>query len=149
MDEIPCRECSAPVTAEAVVCPACGASRPAQREGEGEGYEWKSPMQWMGGPLVHVAFGHGPDGRPRTARGVIAIGQRAIGGVAIGIVAGGFVSIGMVSVGVFSVGIVALGALVAVGGNAVGFLSIGVVAMGYKVGGVATFGWKTMFSLQK
>jgi hypothetical protein len=149
LEEIPCRECSAPVDPRLAVCPQCGAPRPAQREWVGEGYEWKSAAQWMGGPIVHVAFGNGRDGRPRTARGIIAIGQRAGGGVAIGIIAGGFVSIGLVSVGVFSFGVVAIGAVLAVGGNAFGLMSIGVVAVGYKVGGVATFGVKTLFSLMK
>src|SRR5262245_39417351 len=119
METIPCRTCSAPVAADAAVCPQCGAPRPAQREWEGEGYEWKSSWLWMGAPGVHVAFGNGRDGRARTARGVIAIGQRAIGGVAIGILAGGFVSFGVVSCGVFSLGVVSIGALAAFGVNAI------------------------------
>jgi hypothetical protein len=149
MENISCRECGASVSAEVVVCPQCGAPRPAQREWAGEGFEWKSAWQWMGGPVVHVAFGNGRDGRPRTARGVIAIGQRAVGGVAIGILAGGFVSLGVVSVGVFSLGVVSIGALLAVGVNALAPLAIGVVAVGYKAGGVAAVGWKILFSTVK
>jgi len=149
MENIPCRECHAPVGAEAAVCPQCGAPRPAQREWAGEGYEWKSKWQWMGGPVVHIAFGNGRDGRPRTARGVIAIGQRAVGGVAIGIIAGGFVSLGIISAGVFSLGVVSVGALVALGVNAVAPLAIGVVAVGYTAGGVTAVGWKILFSVTK
>src|SRR5437879_4015550 len=76
------RDCSAEVAADAPVCPQCVAPRPARREWHGEGFEWKSRRTWMGWPLVHIAFGKGSDGRPRVARGVIAIGQRAIGGLA-------------------------------------------------------------------
>ena len=149
VENTPCRQCSKLVSAATAVCPHCGAPKPAVREWKGEGYEWKSASHWMGEPVVHVAFGNGADGRPRTARGVIAIGQRAVGGIAIGIVAAGLVSIGMVSVGVFSFGVVALGAFLAVGGNAIAPVAIGLVAAGYAVGGVATFGWKVLFSAMK
>ncbi len=149
MTPIACRQCAAPVDPRLAVCPHCNAPRPAQREWVGEGYEWRSEFAWMGSPLVHIAFGNGRDGRPRTARGVIAIGQRAVGGVAIGILAGGFVSLGVISIGVFSLGVVAVGALLAVGVNALAPLAIGVVAVGYAVGGVSTLGWKILFSVTK
>ncbi len=149
MNSIPCRECATPVSDGTAVCPQCGAPRPAQREWTGEGYEWKSRALWMGAPVVHVAFGSDRAGRPRPARGVIAIGQRAVGGVAIGILAGGFISIGVVSVGVFSLGVVSVGALMALGVNALAPFAIGVVAIGYKVGGVAAIGWKILFSVAK
>lgn len=146
MNPIPCRDCTMPVSGDVAVCPHCGALRPARREWAGEGFEWKSRALWMGVPVVHVAFGNDHAGRPRTARGVIAVGQRAAGGVAIGILAGGFVSFGVVSCGVFSLGVVSIGALMACGVNALAPLAVGVVAAGYKVGGVATFGWKLLFS---
>lgn len=149
MENIPCRQCSQLVSTATAVCPHCGAPKPAVREWKGEGYEWKSASRWLGAPVVHVAFGNGSDGRPRTARGIVAIGQRAVGGVAIGIVAAGFVSVGMVSLGVFSFGVVALGAFLAVGGNAIAPVAIGLVAAGYAVGGVATFGWKVLDSAMK
>lgn len=149
MLSVSCRECGAPVNAEDATCPHCGALQPGRAQIEAVGYEWKSRGRWMGLPLVHVAFGHDETGRARTACGMIAVGQRAVGGVAIGIVAGGFVSLGIVSLGVFSLGVVSFGALVACGVNAIGALSIGVVAVGYKVGGVATFGWKVLFSATK
>lgn len=149
MEPINCRDCSTPVAPDLAVCPHCGAPRPAQREWSGEGFEWKSSWLWMGAPVVHVAFGNGRDGRPRTACGLIAIGQRAKGGIAIGILAGGFVSLGVVSAGIFSFGVVSVGALLAVGVNAIGPVAIGVVAIGYQVGGVAALGWKIMFSMAK
>src|SRR4051794_2306372 len=89
---LPCRECREPVPPEALTCPHCGASRPARATFAGEGYEWKSRAMWMGSPVVHIAFGMDAAGRVRTARGVVAIGQRAIGGVAIGIQAFGLFS---------------------------------------------------------
>ena len=149
MENIPCRECAASVDARLAVCPHCGARSPGEAEWAGEGFEWKSSWLWMGSPVVHVAFGNGRDGRPRTARGVVAIGQRAVGGVAIGILSVGFVSIGIISVGIFSLGVVSVAALAAVGVNALAPLAIGVVAIGYKVGGVAVVGWKVMFAVTK
>lgn len=149
MEDISCRDCAAPVASDAAVCPHCGAPQPALREWKGAGFEWKSRVFWMGSPLVHIAFGNGGDGRPRTARGLIAIGQRAIGGAAVGIMAAGFVSIGVVSAGVFSFGVVSVGALAAVGVNAFAPFAVGVVAVGFTVGGVAAFGWKILFSVVK
>jgi hypothetical protein len=149
MEIVPCRECGAPVKVEDPTCLECGAVQPGRAQIEPVGYVWESEGQWMGLPLVHIAFGHDDLGKARTARGIIAIGQRAVGGVAIGIVAGGFVSIGIVSVGIFSLGVVSIGALMAAGVNAIGTLAIGVVALGYKVGGVATFGSKVLFSVAK
>lgn len=149
METIPCRDCVAPVRSDAAVCPHCGAPQPALRQWSGAGFEWKSRVLWMGAPLVHVAFGNGCDGRPRTARGLIAIGQRAVGCVAFGIMAAGFISIGFVSVGVFSLGVVSIGALAAAGVNALAPYAIGVVAVGFTAGGVAAFGWKILFSVGK
>jgi len=147
MPLIPCRQCAQPVDAQLAVCPHCHAPRPAVREWHGEGFEWRTQMLWMGAPVVHVAFGNGADGRPRVARGLIAVGQRAVGGVAVGIVAAGFFAIGVVSVGVFSLGVVAVAGLAAVGVNAIAPVAIGVVAMGYVAGGVAALGWKILFAV--
>ena len=149
MEIVPCRECGAPVKVEDPTCLECGALQPGRAQIEAMGYVWESEGQWMGFPLVHIAFGHDDLGHARTAKGIIAIGQRAVGGVAIGIVAGGFVSIGIVSMGVFSLGVASVGALLAVGVNAFGAMAIGVVAAGYKVGGVAVFGKKVLFSVAK
>lgn len=142
----PCRQCAEPVDARLAVCPHCDAPRPGQPEWHGEGYEWRTRMLWMGSPVIHIAFGNGPDGRPRVARGVIAIGQRAVGGVAVGLVATGFVAVGFVSIGIFSLGVVAIAGLAAVGVNALAPVAIGGVAVGYMAGGVAAVGWKILFS---
>ena len=149
MDDLPCRDCAVPVRIDTAVCPHCGAPQPALREWHGAGFEWKSRGVWMGAPLVHIAFGNGCDGRPRTARGLIAIGQRAIGGVAVGIMAAGFISIGVVSVGVLSLGVVSIGALAAAGVNALAPFAVGVVAVGFTAGGVAAIGWKILFAAGK
>jgi len=139
-----CANCGNPLPPRFAVCPQCGA-----RKIVSHGYEWKSAGTWMGEPLIHIAFGSDPTGRPRTARGVIAIGQRAFGGIAIGIMAGGIVSIGIVAGGIFSLGVVAVGMVAAVGVNAAGMLAVGVVAAGWKVGGVAVFGEKVLFSITR
>lgn len=140
-----CRVCQAEVLAADLTCSHCGAPRPARAAFHGEGYEWRTTATWLGSPVIHVAFGLDAEGRPRVARGVIAIGQRARGGVAIGIIATGFVAIGVVAVGLFSVGIVALAALAAVGVNAIAPWAVGVVALGYWAGGVAPLGWHAAF----
>lgn len=137
----PCRECHEIVPGDALTCPHCGAPRPARQNFAGEGYEWKTQATWMGSPLVHIAFGLDATGRARTARGVIAIGQRAVGGVAIGVVAFGFCAIGLVSVGLFSAGVVAVAALAACGLNAAAPFACGLVAFGYKVRALAPLGW--------
>jgi GLTT repeat (6 copies) len=139
-----CPNCSEPLPPQFAVCPHCGVRKIVPH-----GYEWKSQGTWMGEPLIHIAFGCEPTGRPRTARGMIAIGQRAIGGIAIGIMAAGFVSIGVVAAGVFSIGIVAIGLAVACGVNAAGGIAIGVVAAGWKAGGVTAIGQKVLFSLKR
>jgi len=140
----PCPNCSEPLPPRYAVCPHCGA-----RKFIAHGYEWKSRGTWMGEPLIHIAFGCEPTGRPRTARGMIAIGQRAIGGIAIGIVAAGFLAVGVVAAGVLSIGVVAIGLAVACGVNAVGTIAIGVVAAGWKAGGVTAIGEKVLFSVKR
>ncbi|HEV7402029.1 MAG TPA: hypothetical protein VGO11_03850 [Chthoniobacteraceae bacterium] len=140
-----CRLCRAEVLATDLTCPHCGAPRPARAEFSGEGYEWRTAATWLGAPLIHVAFGMDAEGRPRVARGVIAIGQRARGGVAIGLIATGFVAIGLVAVGLFSIGLVAIAALGALGVNAIAPWAVGVVALGYWAGGLAPLGWHILF----
>jgi len=141
------RDCAHEVSADALTCPHCGAPRPARAEWQGEGYEWKSSRTWRGSPLVHVAYGIGRDGRLRTARGVIAIGQRAVGCIAIGIIARGILAIGIVAIGFVSLGVVAVGLLFAGGVNALALFAFGVVAAGYMAGGVHAIAWKILFSV--
>jgi len=141
-----CRECRGEVLGDAVTCPHCGAPRPAQAEWNGEGFEYRSRRTFGGWPLVHVAFGIGRDGRIRTARGVIAIGQRAVGFLAIGILALGVISLGIVCGGVISLGVVAVALGLACGVNAIAPVAFGVVAFGFVAGGVQALGWKILFS---
>ncbi len=146
MPLVSCRQCTQLVDAGLAVCPHCDAPRPGVAEWHGEGYEWRTQMLWMGAPVVHVAFGNGANGRPRVARGLIAVGQRAVGVVAVGIVATGFVAVGVVGIGMFSLGVVAVAACAAVGVNAFAPIALGVVAVGYAAGGVAPLGWKVLFA---
>lgn len=137
-----CRECGKPVIADAPKCKKCGALHPGNPDWKREGFEWQSRGSWMGYPLVHVAFGSNARGRPRTARGIVAVGQRAIGVVALGIIAGGGLAIGVVSVGVVSFGIVSVALACAIGVNAIAPYAVGVTALGIVARGVAAVGWK-------
>jgi hypothetical protein len=137
------------VSTDALACPKCGAPYPSRPEWNGVGYEWKSTTTFGGWPLVHVAFGMDRAGKVRTARGIVAVGQRAIGGVACGILSLGVVSFGVVSGGVLSLGVVAGGVLLACGVNAVAPVAFGVVAFGGIVGGVNAIGWKVLFSVTR
>ncbi len=118
------------------------------------GYEYRSKRTLFGLPLVHVARGIDPaTGRPRVAKGIIAIGDAfAIGGLAIGgggavgiIALGGGVGLGLLSFAGLAVGVLlaiggaALGG-VALGGAAVGGVAIGGAAVGYYALGGGAFG---------
>ncbi len=104
----------------------------------GESFEWSSARAWRGAPLLHVAFG--ASAAPRTARGVVAIGDRAIGVLAIGRRARGLVAIGNLACGVIVIGAIAFGGL-SVGGGAVGLLALGGGALGaIAIGGAAVGG---------
>jgi len=100
-------------------------------------------------PLVHVAFGLDPvTGKAKTARGIIAIGNRATGLIAMGGIAKGFIAFGGIAFGVFALGGIAagvltfaglgIGLLFCYGGLAIGTLAYGGLAIGYAaVGGLA------------
>ena len=118
----------------------------AQRRGQ----EYRSRIEILGLPLVHLASGIDPEtGRPRVAKGIIAVGNVAIGVVAIGGLAVGGLTLGGMSLGVLgaigglAVGGIAFGGgalgLVAIGGAAVGLVAAGGGAAGYYAigGGVA------------
>lgn len=110
----------------------------AQRQATG--YEFKSQATLFGLPLVHINLSHGahPAGRPRRAKGIIAIGDIATGGVALGGIAAGVVAVGGVGIGLLSLGGVALGLFFALGGCAIGQLAIGGCALGvHAIGGAA------------
>ena len=93
------------------------------------GYEYRSQLEILGWPLVHITRGNDPlTGKPRVSSGVIAIGE-----IAIGIVAVGGLAVGGIAIGGLGLGIFALGGL-AVGGLAIGGIALGVAGA---VGGVA------------
>jgi hypothetical protein len=96
------------------------------------GYEYKSKLNILGLPLVHVAQGVDPATmRPRVAKGVIAIGNVAIGVIAIGGAALGGLAFGGCGIGILAIGGVALGHF-ALGGCA--------LAVSVAVGGMAIAG---------
>ncbi len=101
-------------------------------------YEYRSKRTLFGLPLVHVANGIDPaTGRPRVARGIVAIGSVAIGGFAMGGVAIGGLAFGGVSLGLVGIGGVAVAGF-ALGGLAIGMIALGGAAAGYvAVGGGA------------
>lgn len=104
------------------------------------GFEYRSELEFLGWPLVHVTKGYDPQtGKQHVSKGVIAIGEIAIGGVAVGGLAVGGIAIGGLGLGVFALGGLAIGAFAA-GGIALGIAAaIGGVAYSlmYAIGGLA------------
>jgi len=95
--------------------------------------EYRSPVSFLGLPLIHVATGGVADGQYR--RGV-AVGWIAAGDIAIGVL----VSCGGVAVGGVGIGGASLG-LLSVGGLAVGLTALGGLAVGLFALGGAAFAW--------
>lgn len=103
----------------------------------GRSKRYESEARLFGLPVISIAMGPDEFGRPGTAKGIIAIGDRAIGGIAAGGASVGVVAAGGIGVGVCGMGGMGVGALVAMGGGAVGTgLSVG----GGAVGAIATGG---------
>ncbi len=104
------------------------------------GYEYRSLIEVLGWPLIHVARGvDRRTGRPLVARGIIAIGNVAIGLFAVGGVAFGGLAFGGLGLGLFALGGVAVG-VAAFGGLALAvYLAVGGAALSlmYAVGGLA------------
>ena len=142
-DAVKCRYCGEWLNEENNPRPSEQISGPFMRVGSGYrgwGYEWKSEAEFMGWPLIHIAQGYDENGRPRVAKGVIAIGDIAIGGLAVGGAALGGVTLGGLSLGFFSLGGLAIGIIAALGGGALGgFIAVGgmAISLGYAVGGLA------------
>ena len=107
------------------------------------GIEYKSSRTFKGVPLVHINLGTGR----RTAKGIVAVGNKAVGVVSVGFISVGAASCGILSAGLLTIGcicagLVALGSgaagLIAFGAFAAGWLSFGGVAVGtYVIGGAA------------
>lgn len=104
------------------------------------GYEYRSGVEILGWPLIHIAQGIDPETRRRrVAKGIIAMGDIAVGGLAMGGLAFGGIAIGGVGIGALSLGGLAVGGL-AVGGAAFAmFLAAGGMAFStaYAIGGFA------------
>jgi hypothetical protein len=124
---VPCPECGREVSDQALACPHCG--YPIRG---GYGYEYRSERQLFGLPLVHIVNRMDPaTGRPRVAKGIIAVGPIAVGGLALGGMSVGVLSLGGLSLGLVALGGLALGVLLAAGGGAVGYVALGGGVIGY------------------
>jgi hypothetical protein len=87
------------------------------------GFEYRTKLELLGWPLVHITRGYNPlTGKRRVSKGIIAIGEIAIGGLAFGGLA-----IGGIAFGGMGVGVIALGGL-GVGGFAAGGIAFGLAA---------------------
>lgn len=145
-----CPYCAEQIQDEAVKCRYCGEFLPdAPSSGlpvyggrwvGAWGYEYRSELEVLGWPLIHIAQGIDPaTGRFRVARGIIAIGNVALGVVALGGVSGGLFTIGGLGIGLVTFGGLAIGGI-ALGGAAFGaLLAVGglAVSLMYAVGGAA------------
>jgi hypothetical protein len=135
-DAVKCRYCGEFLDGREKQTPAVAVGYP----GVYWGYEYKSKAELFGKPLVHIAQGVDPKtGRPRVARGIIAIGNVAFGVIALGGVAVGVVSLGGMAIGGLAFGGFSLGGI-ALGGFALAiYLAVGGVAVSatYAIGGLA------------
>jgi predicted Ser/Thr protein kinase len=93
------------------------------------GRDYRTRQTLFGLPLVHVVWGIDPaTGRPRVAKGILAVGPAAFGVIAVGFSAWGLFPCGLVAGGIGPVGLFAVGfwtvGLVAAGVQAVGLCAL-------------------------
>lgn len=143
-----CRVCKREISREAAVCPHCGAPYPGRARWTGTGYEWRSPGQFRGWPLVHIAWGRDANGKLRVARGVIAIGQFGIGAITIAQFGVGLIfGFGQFVLAPLAVGQFAFG-LLAAGQFGIGLIAgAGQIATGIFAAGMKAFGMWTRSSM--
>ena len=105
-------------------------------------FEYRSEWELFGIPLLHVGLGlprvNGKRRSPRgflavgeLPRGLIAIGSFPIGGLAMGAFPLGVVPVGFLSIGVFAIGAIAVGLVGGYGAFVAAPIAMGWVAAGY------------------
>lgn len=98
-----CRECAHDVSEQAYACPQCGAPYPWREKWDGWGFEYRSNIELLGLPLLHVSFKYRPNRVPVVARGVISVGQFGCGIVNISQFGVGLISISQFTLAGFAV----------------------------------------------
>jgi hypothetical protein len=110
---------------------SAGASpaKPGVPSAPARGCDYRSRQTLFGLPLIHVAWGIDPaTGRPRVAKGIVAVGPAAFGVIASGFSAWGLFPCGLVAGGFGPCGLFAVG-FWAVGLAAAGFQAVGLLAL--------------------
>ncbi|MEO0206547.1 MAG: hypothetical protein ABIL22_07740 [candidate division WOR-3 bacterium] len=126
-----CRRCGRKIPENITSCPYCGEAI-GMMAGTSSGFEWRSGLEILGFPLIHIAVGRDENGKLRIAKGIIAIGQFAVGLITIaqfgvGLIFGlGQFMFGLATIAQFSIGIV-----FGLGQFSTGYIAIGQVAFGW------------------
>src|ERR1039458_6658665 len=119
-----------PFGARRVKTIATGMGRPGEAPAPARDRNYRSKQTLFGLPLVHVAWGIDPaTGRPRVAKGIVALGPVAYGVTAVGFSAWGLCPCGLIAGGFWATGLFAVGFWV-VGLAAAGFHAVGLLALG-------------------